>query len=73
MSQPSTRSTRTWVALVMIVVGVALVLGSIFADALGATWGGDGYGWKQLLATIAGLIIGLSGVATRMRSLSPPR
>ncbi|MDQ2683024.1 MAG: hypothetical protein M3Y37_05815 [Chloroflexota bacterium] len=52
MSQPSTRSTRTWVALVMIVVGVALVLGSIFADALGATWGGDGYGWKQLMDKI---------------------
>jgi hypothetical protein len=73
MSHSSTRPPRTWVAIAMIVIGVALVLGSIFADALGATWGGDGYGWKQLLATIAGLIIGLSGVATWMRSLSPPR
>ncbi len=73
MSQSSSPPTRTWLALAFIAIGLVLVLGSIFADALGVTWGGDGYGWKQLLATIAGLIVGLTGVAIWMRSLTPPR
>lgn len=73
MSQSSPQPARSWVAVSLMVVGVILVVGSVFADALGATWGGDGYGWKQLLATIAGLIVGLTGVAIWMRSLSPPR
>jgi hypothetical protein len=68
----STNGTRTLIAVVLVIVGLALVLGSIFADSLGATWGGDGYGWKQLLATIAGLMVGLGGVAILMRSLAPP-
>ena len=73
MPQQTSQPTRSWPAILLIIVGTLLVLGSIFADSLGATWGGDGYGWKQLLATIAGLIIGLSGVAIWMKSLSPPR
>jgi hypothetical protein len=73
MSQPSTPATRIWLAIALVAIGSILVIGSIFADALGATWGGEGYGWKQLLATIAGLMIGLTGVAIWMRSLSPPR
>lgn len=73
MSQQTTPSTRTWTAIALVAIGLILVLGSIFADALGASWGGEGYGWKQLLATIAGLMIGLAGVGIWMRSLSPPR
>jgi predicted phage tail protein len=59
--------------LSLIVVGAVLVVGAIFADSLGFTWGGDGYGWKQLLATIAGLVIALGGVGLLMRPQSPPR
>jgi predicted phage tail protein len=59
--------------LSLIVVGAILVVGAIFADSLGFTWGGDGYGWKQLLATIAGLVIALGGVGLLMRPQSPPR
>jgi hypothetical protein len=73
MSQSSSPPTRTWLAITFIAIGLLLVLGSIFADSLGATWGGDGYGWKQLLATIAGLIVGLTGVGIWMKSLTPPR
>lgn len=73
MTQPTSQATRHWFAIALMAIGGVLVLGSIFADSLGATWGGEGYGWKQLLATIAGLMIGLTGVAIWMRSLSPPR
>ena len=59
--------------LSLIVVGGLVVIGAIFADTLGVTWGGDGYGWKQLLATIAGLVIALGGVGLMMRPQSPPR
>ena len=73
MTQGTAQSSRNWLAIGLIVIGAILVIGSIFADALGASWGGEGYGWKQLLATISGLMIGLAGVAIWLRSLSAPR
>jgi hypothetical protein len=45
----------------MAVGGALLALGAVFADQLGLTWGGEGYGWKQLNATIAGLVLLLLG------------
>lgn len=62
-----------WAPVSLIVIGGLLVIGAIFADSLGFTWGGDGYGWKQLLATIAGLVIALGGVGLLMRPQSPAR
>jgi predicted phage tail protein len=62
-----------WLPAALIVIGALLVVGSIFADSLGFTWGGEGYGWKQLLATIAGLVIALGGVGLLMRPQTPPR
>jgi predicted phage tail protein len=62
-----------WLPAALIVIGALLVIGSIFADSLGFTWGGEGYGWKQMLATIAGLVIALGGVGLLMRPHSPPR
>jgi hypothetical protein len=50
-------------ALTLVVVGAVLVVGGVFADPLGLTWGGEGFGWKQLLATIAGLILLLLGAS----------
>ena len=47
----------------MVVGGALLALGAVFADPLGLTWGGEGYGWKQLIATIAGLVLLLLGGA----------
>ena len=53
--------------LAVIAVGLLLVLGSVFADPLGITGGGEGYGWKQLIATIVGLSVALAGAAWYLR------
>ncbi len=62
-----------WIPFILIGIGTLVVIGAIFADPLGFTWGGDGYGWKQLLATIAGLVIALAGLGLLMRPQSRPR
>ena len=73
MAQRPRQSGVRWAPLSLIVIGAILVIGAIFADSLGFTWGGEGYGWKQLLATIAGLVIALGGVGLLMRPQAPPR
>ena len=72
MSDTQTKRTVHRGPLVVIVFGLILIVGSIFADTLGITWGGDGYGWKQLLATIAGLAISAAGVGWWMRYIQFP-
>jgi hypothetical protein len=59
----------------MAVAGGVLVVGSVFADQLGLTWGGAGLGWKQLLATIAGLVLLLLGASwlVQLQSADRPR
>ena len=52
-----------FVSLAMVVVGGFLVVGGVFADQLGLTWGGEGLGWKQLLAAIVGLVFLLLGAS----------
>ena len=49
-------------ALVLILAGAAIMLAAVFADALGIG-GGKGFGWKQMIAAIAGLVLVLGGVA----------
>ena len=66
-AQPTRQNGNRWVPISLIVIGALLVVGSIFADSLGFTWGGEGYGWKQMLATIAGLVIALGGVGLLTR------
>ncbi len=51
------------VALALLVLGAALVVGSVFADTIGLSGGGNGFGWKQLLAAIVGLALLLVGLA----------
>ena len=50
-------------ALLVLLVGALLLLGSIFADQLQLIGGGVGFGWKQLLGAIAGLVMVLLGLA----------
>jgi hypothetical protein len=52
-----------WIAIAMVVLGLAVTLGSIFADELNLTGGGVGLGWKQLIGTIVGLALLLGGAA----------
>lgn len=64
MSSRSPRfpSTRLW-SLLLIAVGALLMVGSVFADAIGLSGGGVGFGWKQLIAAIVGLVLLLAGAA----------
>jgi predicted phage tail protein len=66
-SQPTRQNGYRWAPIALIVIGALLVVGSVFADSLGFTWGGEGYGWKQMLATITGLVIALGGVGLLTR------
>ena len=67
MSSPNTPVQSIVMPIIVMVIGLLLVLGSIFADSIGLSGGGDGYGWKQLIATIVGLVILLSGAGMWMR------
>ena len=67
---PLTSPTTTRIAsLDVIAFGAAIMIGSVFADPIGISGGGDGFGWKQLIAAIAGLVILLSGVAWFLRPI----
>ena len=54
-------------ALAVLLLGVALVVGSVFADQLDISRiggeSGEGFGWSQLIAAIVGLILLLVGLA----------
>jgi hypothetical protein len=50
-------------ATIMLVTGVLLTVGSIFADQLNLTGGGVGLGWKQLIGVVVGLVLALLGGA----------
>jgi hypothetical protein len=56
-------------SLILIALGALLMVGAVFADPLGLSGGGDGFGWKQLIAAIVGLVILLSGVAWFLRPM----
>ncbi len=50
-----------------ILLGLGLVLGAVFADSLGLSGGGEGVGWKQLIAAITGLIIAFGSIGVLIR------
>ncbi len=49
-----------WVAVALFVIGLALLIVALFADAFGLGASESGFGWKQLIGTIvgAGLCVG---------------
>jgi hypothetical protein len=51
------------------VLGAALVLVSLFADPLGVSGGGEGFGFKQLIAVIVGLMLLFGGVGWLLRPM----
>jgi hypothetical protein len=63
MNQRSGAPRSRIFALVLIVAGAALTIVAVLADEIGLSGGGAGFGWKQLIAAIAGLVIALCGVA----------
>jgi hypothetical protein len=62
-------STSRLLPLVVIAVGALIMVVAVFADPLGLSGGGDGFGWKQLIAAIVGLVILLSGLAWFLRPM----
>jgi uncharacterized RDD family membrane protein YckC len=48
---------------ILLVLGVALTVGSLIADQLNLTGGGVGLGWKQLIGVVVGLVLTLLGGA----------
>lgn len=70
MSRSSDAPTARILAFALILVGAVTMVVAVFADAIGVSGGGDGFGWKQLIAAIAGLVILLAGVAWLMRPLA---
>jgi predicted MFS family arabinose efflux permease len=54
-------------ALVFLGVGALIMIAAVFADPLGLGGGGEGFGWKQLILAIIGLVILLIGLAWLLR------
>jgi len=46
---------------VLLALGIVLTVGSLFADQLNLTGGGEGLGWKQLIGIVIGLVLALLG------------
>jgi len=56
-------------SLVVTALGAILMVGAVFADPIGLSGGGDGFGWKQLIAAIVGLVVLLAGIAWFLRPI----
>jgi predicted phage tail protein len=69
ISRTSGAPTFRVVALVLMVLGAALVIVSLFADPLGVSGGGEGFGFKQLIAVIVGLMLLFGGVGWLLRPM----
>ncbi|HEY7036105.1 MAG TPA: hypothetical protein VH482_32530 [Thermomicrobiales bacterium] len=65
-SQSTAPVTRI-AALALMGIGAVVMVGAVFADPLGLSGGGKGFGWKQLIAAIAGLVVLLIGLAWLLR------
>lgn len=61
--QAASSPTIRILSAIMLILGVLLTVGSIFADQLHLTGGGVGLGWKQLIGAIVGLVLALLGGA----------
>lgn len=70
MTRSSDAPAARILALVLMLVGAVAMVVSVFADRLGVSGGGEGFGWKQLIGAIVGLVILLAGVAWLMRPLT---
>jgi membrane-bound ClpP family serine protease len=69
MSQSSSAPGNRVAALALVILGVALVIVSLFADSLGVSGGGEGFGFKQLIAVIVGLMLLFGGIGWLLRPM----
>ena len=52
--------SKKTIGIILIVLGVILALVSVFADAIGL--GGGGFGTKQILGTVIGIVVAVVGI-----------
>lgn len=55
------REQLAFFAYAVLIVGVIILIGSLFADPLALGRQGTGFGWKQMLGTALGLAITYAG------------
>lgn len=53
--------------MVLLAVGAIVMIAAVFADPLGLGGGGEGFGWKQMIMAIFGLVMLLLGLAWLLR------
>jgi predicted phage tail protein len=70
LTESSLSPTVRGLALALIAIGALLMVGAVFADQLGLTGGGEGFGWKQLIGAIAGLVLLIGGLAWLLQPLA---
>jgi len=69
MSRTSSAPANRVAALALVILGIALVIVSLFADSLGVSGGGEGFGFKQLIAVIVGLMLLFGGIGWLLRPM----
>lgn len=50
------------IGIVLVFIGVFLLLVSLLADVIGVGWHPEVFGWKQILGTAIGVVLGLVGI-----------
>ena len=70
MSRSSSAPGYRFAALALVILGIALVIVSLFADSLGVSGGGQGFGFKQLIAVIVGLMLFFGGIGWLLRPMN---
>jgi hypothetical protein len=59
-----------WISIALIVVGLIVAVVSLMADVVGLG-AGDGVGWKQIIATIVGVVMVIIGLNTFIQPFGP--
>lgn len=67
----STSPTRL-AAFAAVVLGALLTAAALLADVIGIGGGGEGIGWKQLIAAIVGIVIVFIGLAMLLNDRGIP-
>ncbi len=53
--------SRKTLGIILVVLGIVLLIVAVFADSLGVG-AGHGFGWKQIAASVAGVLVAVFGV-----------
>ena len=65
-------SGKKTISIALLVVGVILLIGSLTADLMGIG-GSPGFGYKQIIGAVAGVIGIIAGFVSRSKSKEPAK